>query len=107
MNGEPVGHVRRVRAGMGPEYDRRHAEVWPELEDLLRRAGVRRYSIYRWGDVVFSHMEVDDYERLVAGYGDDPIAHRWEAEFADILEFPDADPVSGWPERLYEVWSLQ
>src|SRR6185503_13927492 len=74
MSGEPVGHVWRVRAGMGAEYDRRHAEVWPELEDLLRGAGVRRYSIYRWGDVVFSHMEVEDYDRLVASYGDDPIA---------------------------------
>ena len=107
MTAEPVGHVWRVRPGMGAEYDRRHAEVWPELEALMRAAGVRRYSIYRWGDVVFSHMEVDDYDRLVASYGDDPVSERWEAAFADILEFPNADPVTGWPERLPEVWSLR
>jgi L-rhamnose mutarotase len=107
MTAERVGHVWRVRPGMGAEYDRRHAEVWPELEALMRAAGVRRYSIYRWGDVVFSHMEVDDYDRLVASYGDDPVSERWEAAFADILEFPNADPVTGWPERLPEVWSLR
>jgi L-rhamnose mutarotase len=107
MSHECVGHVWRVRPGMGAEYDRRHADVWPELEDLMRRAGVVRYSIYRWGEVVFSHMEVEDYARLVERYGDDPVSARWEAEFDDLLEFPGADPATGWPERLTEVWSLK
>lgn len=106
MTVERVGHVWRVRPGMSAEYDRRHAQVWPELEGLVRAAGVVRYSIYRWGEVVFSHMEVEDYGRLVDGYGNDPVAQRWEVAFADVLEFPAADPETGWPERLTEVWSL-
>jgi L-rhamnose mutarotase len=103
---ENVGHVWRVVPGRAAEYDRRHADVLPELEQLMRQAGVRRYSIYRWGEIVFSHMEVEDYARLVADYADDPVAARWEAAFADVLEFPGADPETGWPERLTEVWSL-
>jgi L-rhamnose mutarotase len=101
-----VGHVWRVRPGQADEYDRRHAEVWPELEELMRGTGVRRYSIYRWGEIVFSHMEVDDYARLVERYVGDPVAERWEAAFVDLLELPNADPDTGWPERLTEVWSL-
>jgi len=34
------------------------------------------------------------------------IAQRWEEEMADVLEYPNADPETGWPERLPEVWSL-
>ena len=31
----------RLEYGMGPEYERRHAEVWPEVEQkILRATGV-------------------------------------------------------------------
>ena len=34
--------------------------------------------------------------------------HHYETDnFAEILEYPNADPVSGWPERAVEVWDLQ
>ncbi|MDW5594103.1 L-rhamnose mutarotase [Conexibacter stalactiti] len=101
-----VGHVWRVRPGQREEYLRRHATVWPELEAMMRAAGITTYVIYLWDEVVFSHMAVEDYERLVREYGSDPVATRWEAAFADLLEYPGADPQSGWPERLEEVWSL-
>lgn len=99
-----VGNVYRVRAGMADEYARRHATVWPEIEALLRDAGVRSYSIYLWGEVVFTHMDVEDYDRLVAAHGADPVAARWDEAFADLLEYPGAEPAD--PERLREVWSL-
>ncbi|AYY14947.1 L-rhamnose mutarotase [Actinobacteria bacterium YIM 96077] len=101
-----IGHVYKVRPGKADEYVRRHKTVWPEIEALLRKAGVRSYSIYLWGDTVFGHIAVEDYERLVAEYNSDPIAERWEQELSDILTFPNADPETGWPEQLTEVWSL-
>ena len=101
-----VGHVWRVRPGRAQEYDRRHAEVWPGLEALFREVGVETYVIYRWGDILFSHMEVADYQRLTERFARAPIAQRWEREFSDLIEYPNADPGTGWPERLVEVWSL-
>lgn len=103
---EHVGHVWRVKPGMADEYRRVHATVWPELEALLRGADVTSYVIYLWGEVLFSHMAVEDYERLVAAYDGDPVAERWEALLTDVLEYPNADPETGWPERLTHVWSL-
>ena len=35
-----------------------------------------------------------------------PVAQRWEEELGDVIEYPNADPETGWPERLEEVWSL-
>jgi len=103
---ERVGNVWRVRAGKAEEYARRHAEIWPELDALLRGAGVRSYSIYLWGEIVFSHMDVEDYDRLVQAFNGDPVAQRWEREMQELIEYPDADPATGWPERLRTVWSL-
>ena len=103
---ERVGHLWRVKRGCAEEYRRRHQSVWPALEELLRAAGVLSYTIYMQGELVFSHMEVVDYEAMVARVADDPLARRWEEQFADILEYPDADPQTGWPSSAIEVWAL-
>jgi L-rhamnose mutarotase len=101
-----VGHVYRVRKGMADEYARRHATVWPEIEALLRRAGVRSFTIYAWGETIFSHMTVEDYEKLVREYNSDPVGARWDEAMSEILEYPNSDPETGWPEELREIWSL-
>lgn len=38
----PVGKEKMIKAfkmrleyGMGPEYERRHAEIWPEVEQMI------------------------------------------------------------------------
>ena len=103
---EHVGHVWRIRSGRVEEYERRHRTIWPELEAVLRAAGVERWSIHRWDDVVFSYLACEDYERLVEVYNADPVASLWEQAFADLLDYPNADPRTGWPERLKEVWTL-
>jgi L-rhamnose mutarotase len=102
---EYVGHVWRVRPGQGEAYRTRHARIWPELEKVLHEAGVTTYTIYQWGEVLFSHMEVDDFDRMVERFNGDPVAQSWEAEMADLIEYPDPDP-NGWPTRLLEVWCL-
>jgi L-rhamnose mutarotase len=101
-----IGHVWRVRPGKAEEYRRRHAKVWPELETMMREMGIQTYAIYLWGEIVFSHMAVEDYERMMSYEGDAELAARWEEAFADILEYPNADPETGWPEELVHVWSL-
>ena len=83
-----------------------HARVFPELEELFHRHGVHEYTIYATGADVFSHMLVDDYDELVKTFANDPHAQRWERLFADVLRYPNADPRTGWPQRLDEVWTL-
>ena len=103
---ERAGNVWRIRPGRRDDYLRMHAAIWPELKSLLREAGVTSYTIYVQNDTVFSHLEAEDYDRLVERVAGEPISERWEAQFADILEYPNADPQNGWPERLTEVWHL-
>jgi L-rhamnose mutarotase len=102
---ERIGHVWRVKPGKTEEYAERHRTIWPELARLLRAGGVTSYTIYLRGELVFSHMEVENFDRLVQRLDRDPVAERWEESFSDLIEYPNAEP-SGWPERLREVWTL-
>lgn len=101
-----IGHVWRLKPGKAEEYDQRHKEIWPELADRLRVAGVLEYQIYRWGEILFSHLVVADYDALTSSLVGDAVSERWEEYMSDLLEYPNADPVTGWPERLRHVWSL-
>lgn len=101
-----IGNVWRAKPGKIEEYKRVHAKTWPELDVVLREAGITTYVIYAFDDVLFSHMEVDDYDRMIERFNGDPVAQRWEEEMAELIEYPDADPKTGWPRMLEEVWSL-
>ena len=39
-----------IAPGLEAEYERRHAEVWPELVAALQDAGFSNYSLFRRGD---------------------------------------------------------
>jgi L-rhamnose mutarotase len=101
-----IGHVWRAKPGKIGEYRRFHAQVWPSLERTLKEAGITTYVIYAFDDILFSHMEVEDYERMVERFNGDPVAQRWEEEVGELIEYPDADPRTGWPRMLDRVWSL-
>ena len=42
-----VAFLLRLRPGTEEAYDKAHAEVWPEMLALLKRAGISEYSIFR------------------------------------------------------------
>ena len=72
--------------GTEEEYDRRHADVWPEMVDAMHRCGIRNSTGFRRGTEVFYYAECDPdpvtcYGRL------EPMAvnQRWTALFAGIV----------------------
>jgi L-rhamnose mutarotase len=66
------------------EYERRHREVWPEVEAHLRRCGVVHLEIFRLGSRLTMVMETDDdrfsFEAMTTAERDNPTVQRWEAE---------------------------
>jgi L-rhamnose mutarotase len=86
----------KLNPGMEAEYRRRHDEIWPELVDLLKAAGVSDYSIHldRETGVLFGVLWRTDDHRMddLPGH---PVMQRWWAHMADIMETkPDNEPVS-------------
>ena len=47
----------RIFPGTEAEYDRRHAEIWPELVDEIRESGLRNFSGFRRGTDVWYYTE--------------------------------------------------
>ena len=97
----------RIRPGMKTEYQRRHAEIWPEMKDLLKQAGICNYSIWTDGEALFGYYECEKgiafAEKTQAG---SPIVERWNEYMKDVLIL-EMDPVTGAQPKLEQVFLLE
>jgi L-rhamnose mutarotase len=101
---ERTGFVLHVKPDRIDDYVAAHRDVWPEMLDAFRRAGIRNYTIFRDGNQVFGYFEADDLasaERFMAAQ---PVSARWQDSMADLLQqrVPDAGP-----SRLEEIFRLE
>ena len=97
--------VMSVHEGHEAEYERRHRPIWPELETMLKEAGVHNYAIYLHPETrqLFAYAEIEDEERW-AGIAETVICKRWWAHMTDIMPAnEDNSPVSI---ELREVFHL-
>lgn len=44
-----VAWVMYLKPGHEAAYKQKHAEIWPELVEIIRKDGIRNYSIFRHG----------------------------------------------------------
>ena len=103
---EQLAFRMKVRAGQVEEYERRHANIFPEMEAALHAAGVRDYSIWHdaTADELFAVMTISDPDALV-GVRRSDIARRWWAHMADIMDTqPSGAPVQTPLRRVFRLW---
>jgi L-rhamnose mutarotase len=93
---ETIAFRMVLNPGMRDEYARRHRELWPELAQALRDAGVHDYSIFL--DETTNHLfavlkrepnhTMDHLPQL-------GVMRRWWDYMADIMRTePDGSPVT-------------
>jgi L-rhamnose mutarotase len=91
------------------EYLRLHADVWPGVEATITDCGIRNFSIFVRGDVLFGYYEYvgEDYAADQAKMAADPETQRWWA-LTDPCQFGlDQDaPIDVQWQELDEVWHL-
>jgi L-rhamnose mutarotase len=73
-----VAFLLRLKPGTGPDYDRAHREVWPEMLALLKRAGLSEYSIFRRDELLCLTFQTDNFERSWAIVESDPVNTKWQ-----------------------------
>lgn len=97
------GHIK---PGCKAEYIRRHSEIWPEMKQVLKDAGICNYTIFASGDDLFGYYEcargIAYAERTQA---ESPVVSRWNDYMADILEL-EMDPETGAQPKLEPVFRL-
>ena len=78
-----------IRPEKREEYVRRHAEVWPEMLEALRRAGWRNYSLFLGDDgTLIGYLECDDFRAAQAAMAATAVNARWQAEMAEFFGEP-------------------
>lgn len=92
-----------LKEGMKEEYRRRHNEIWPEMEQLLREAGIREYSIFldEETNTLFAFQQVKG-DAGSQDLGKNRIVQKWWDFMADIMEVnADNSPVTAPLEEVF------
>ncbi|MBO6719792.1 MAG: L-rhamnose mutarotase [Rhizobiaceae bacterium] len=102
---EKYAFKMKLNSGMRDEYKRRHDEIWPELVELLKQAGVSDYSIHLdpETDILFGVLWRADGHTM-DDLPNHAVMKRWWAHMADIMETrPDNEPVATPLETVFHM----
>lgn len=87
--------VMKVFPNCHAEYKKRHAEIWPELVNMLTEFGAHNYSIHLdpVTNSLFAYLEIDE-ENKWSQSAETDICQKWWAYMKDVMETnPDNSPV--------------
>ncbi|NKB28922.1 MAG: L-rhamnose mutarotase [Rhodobacteraceae bacterium] len=84
---ERIAFRMNLFPGQAAEYEKRHDEIFPELAEALKDAGVSDYTI--WHDPESNHLfgiltRADDH--TLDALPDTEVMKRWWAHMADVME---------------------
>ena len=91
-----VAFKMKLFPGKESEYEKRHDEIWPELQGLLKGAGISEYSIFldESTNSLFGVLTITDPKNLDT-LPQQEVMQRWWGYMADIMEYnSDNSPVS-------------
>ncbi len=95
-----------LKEGKKDEYIRRHDEIWQEMKDLLKSAGIRNYSIWLSGNDIFGYYECEKgIDFATKTQSESPIVDKWNEYMADVMEMP-LDPETGAQPHLIQAFNL-
>ncbi|MBE6648630.1 MAG: L-rhamnose mutarotase [Ruminococcaceae bacterium] len=97
----------RILPGKKEEYVRRHDEIWQEMLDVLKEAGIKNYTIWNVGDELFGYYECEKgIEYAAKVQSESPVVDRWNEYMKDVMVM-DMDPVTGAQPLLEQVFFLE
>ena len=95
-----------VVKGKEAEYEKRHAEIWEEMKQVLKSAGIRNYTIWRAGEELFGYYECEKgIEYAAKIQRESEVVARWNEYMKDVLIMP-LDPGTGTQPQLKKVFEL-
>jgi L-rhamnose mutarotase len=106
--GRRVASVIGLDPAGAAEYERLHTNVWEDVLRQIARSKIRNYSIYRYGDLLFSYYEYvgQDLDADLATMAADPVTQRWW-ELCSPFQQPVPERASGeWWHVLDEIFHV-
>lgn len=78
--------LRLKDENMQEEYKKRHDQIWPEMLEVLDKAGINNYSIWNSGQDLFAYYEVKDLDYSDKVQAESEIVAKWNVYMQDLLE---------------------
>jgi len=91
-----IAFKMQLNQGQVVEYQKRHDNIWPELQQLIKASGIISYSIFldEETNVLFAFQELSEGSGSQA-MGNELIVRKWWDYMADLMQVnPDNSPVS-------------
>ena len=96
-----------LKKGKKEEYIRRHNEIWHELVNVLKTAGIKNYSIWLHGDELFGYYECEKgIEYAAKTQSESAVVAKWNEYMKDVIDMP-MDEKTGAQPLLEEVFYLK
>ena len=92
-----------ILEGQKAEYVRRHDEIWPELVEVLKQAGICNYTIWNVGDELFGYYECDSVEYAAKVQAGSPVVDNWKEYMKDVMVM-EMDPETGAQPLMKQVF---
>lgn len=96
----------RVFPGKIEEYEKRHKEIWQEMKEMFRAAGIRNYTIWNVGEELFGYYECDSIEKAGAVQAQSEVTSRWKEYMKDVMRM-ESDPRTGAQPQLRRVFLFE
>ena len=95
-----------IMEGALDEYIKRHNEIWPEMVEVLKAAGIKNYTIWNVGCEMFGYYECEKgVEYAAKVQAESPVVDKWNEYMKDIL-IMEKDPVTGAQPQLEKVFEM-
>ena len=104
-----VGFVLKVRQDHIARYKEFHRNVWPEMQEALRRNGWNNYSLFMRDDgLMFGYFEASvDFNTSLEGMSKEEINSDWQKLMSEFFEIPDGSAPDEMMIQLEEVFHLE
>lgn len=80
------GFMLKIKPGVKEAYKARHDNIWPEMKEELKKAGIRNYTIWMMGDdTLFGYYECDDLAYTEEYQLKSAICDKWEKYMSDMI----------------------
>jgi len=102
------GQLIGVRPEVFESYKKYHANVWPEVLDMIKKCNIRNYSIFHKDGMLYAYFEYTgtDFAADMKKMAADPKTKEWWA-IMDPMQKPVPTIATGeWWANMEEVFHL-
>ncbi|MCL5986347.1 MAG: L-rhamnose mutarotase [Actinobacteria bacterium] len=82
---EHVLFFQKIRKGKRNEYIKAHREMWTELLEAIKEAGIEREIIWLKGNGIFLYIMSDNFDKALSKLAEKKVFQNWLKKMAPLL----------------------